>query len=266
LRRFRYGPHPAQAADLHLPDGVPAREVTASAVLVHGGFWRAVYDRCQSEPLAADLVGRGWAVWNVDYRAVGTGPSDGGGWPRTFEDVAAAADLFAEVAAERGLPATPVVVGHSAGGALALWLAGRHRLPPGAPGASPTLRPAAVVAQAAVCDLIAAAADRLGAGAVQDLMNGNGPADRPDAYATANPAALLPLGVPTLVVTGDADDVVPQRFSITYAAAARAAGDSVRLHVEPGADHFVHTDPASATWRVTREWMEMIVMGVVQRE
>jgi acetyl esterase/lipase len=255
LRRYIYGPHPAQAADLHLPDGVPV----ASALLVHGGFWRAVYDRFQSEPLAADLVGRGWAVWNLDYRGVGAGIASGGGWPRTYQDVAAAADLFADVAVEHRMPPAPAVIGHSAGGALALWLAGRHRLPAGFPGAAPRLRPAAVVAQAAVCDLVAAATDRLGAGAVQDLMGGAEPVDRPADYAAANPAALLPLGVPTLLVTGDADDMVPHGQSLAYAAAARAAGDDVTLHVEPGAGHMAPIDPDSLLWQKTRDWLDGVL-------
>ncbi len=261
-RTYPYGPHPAQVADLYLPAGPagagrrPQSRPRAVAVLVHGGYWRARYDRTLSGLLVDDLLAHGWAVWNVDYRAVGEGPSDGGGWPRTFEDVAAACDLLPDVLTD----ALPVVlVGHSAGGALALWLAARHRLPFGAPGARPRLRPHAVVAQAAVCDLVTGAHDRLGSGAVRDLMGGADPADNPLAYATANPSALLPLGVPVLVVTGDADDAVPHTQSLAFTDAARAAGDAVTLHVEPGADHFVHLRPGTPAWRVTRAWMQAVV-------
>jgi acetyl esterase/lipase len=259
-RTYRYGPHPAQAADLYLPP-LPADRPVPVAVLVHGGYWRAWYDRSQSGLLVDDLVAHGWAVWNLDYRAVGTGPSDGGGWPRTHEDVAAAADLLVEALHDNGLGrdftvSRVVVVGHSAGGALALWLAARHRLPAGAPGGRPVLRPDAVVAQAAVCDLAAAATERLGDGAVLDLMGGAAPADNPLGYAVADPSALLPLDVPVLLVTGDADDTVPHRQSVGFAATALAAGDQVTLHVEPGADHFDHLRPGTATWRATRQWME----------
>src|SRR5881275_1113766 len=93
ITEHRYGDAPAQVCELHLPAGRPR----AVAVLVHGGFWRARYDRSQEHEVAADLVARGWAVWNIDYRGVGEGAASGGGWPRTFEDVAAAVDLLASV-------------------------------------------------------------------------------------------------------------------------------------------------------------------------
>lgn len=189
---YRYGDHPAQVADLHRPDG-PSRGV---AVLVHGGYWRARYDRSLEHPVAADLVRQGWAVWNVDYRAVGEGPSDGGGWPRTFQDIASGTDLLADAAADHGLATDRVVaVGHSAGGLMALWLAGRPNLPVGAVGAGPRVRPGAVVAQGSVCDLESGVRQGLGRGAILDLMGGT-PAELPDAYAVANPARLLPLRVP----------------------------------------------------------------------
>src|SRR3954451_572071 len=110
VTEHRYGEAPAQVCELHLPDG----EARAVAVLVHGGFWRARYDRSQEHEVAADLVARGWAVWNIDYRGVGEGASAGGGWPRTFEDVAAAVDLLADVAAlPLDLPLDKIaVVGH----------------------------------------------------------------------------------------------------------------------------------------------------------
>jgi acetyl esterase/lipase len=247
-REYRYGPAPAQVCELHLPD----RRPRAVAVLVHGGFWRARYDRSQEHDVAADLVARGWAVWNVDYRGVGEGISSGGGWPQTFEDVATAVDLLADVPA---LPLERVaVVGHSAGGQLALWIAGRHRLPPGAPGAAPRVRPVAAVAQAGVVDLVAAAREGVGNGAVVDVL-GATPDAAPVRYALTSPVALVPLGVPVLLVTGDADDTVPPALSASWAAAARAAGDDVTLHVEPGEGHMGHVDPASRVWAVARTFL-----------
>jgi acetyl esterase/lipase len=246
----RYGPAPAQVCELHLPDGPPR----AVAVLVHGGFWRARYDRTQEHAVAADLVARGWAVWNVDYRGVGEGPSAGGGWPATFEDVATAVDLLA--GARPDLPLDRVaVLGHSAGGQLALWIAGRHRLPPGAPGAGPRIRPVAAVAQAGVVDLVAAARSGVGNGAVVDVL-GATPDDDPVRYQLTSPMTLVPLGVPVLLVTGDADDTVPPALSASWAAAATAAGDDVTLHVEPGEGHMGHVDPSSRVWAVARQWLD----------
>jgi acetyl esterase/lipase len=247
---YRYGDAPAQVCELHRPAGPPH----AVAVLVHGGFWRARYDRTQEHAVAADLVARGWAVWNIDYRGVGEGICAGGGWPATFEDVATAVDLLAEVAPD--LPLDRVaVIGHSAGGQLALWIAGRHRLPAGAPGAGPRVRPGAAVAQAGVVDLEQAARDGVGDGAVVDLL-GATPDDDPERYAWTSPVALVPLGVPVLVVTGDQDESVPWRLSASWTAAARAAGDEVTLHVEPGDGHMGHVDPASRVWAVAVRWLD----------
>jgi acetyl esterase/lipase len=195
---------------------------------------------------------QGWAVWNVDYRGVGAG----GGWPATLQDVAAAVDLLADVGPDAGVSLDRVaVVGHSAGGHLALWTAARHRLPGGVPGARPRIRPSAVVAQAAVTDLAAAARGRIGDDAVRGLL-GAGPDDDPELYALTSPVELLPLGVPLLLVTGDADDRVPPEQSASAARAARAAGDEVTLAVVPGEGHSEHLDPSSGVWSVAAAWLD----------
>ncbi|WP_460460184.1 alpha/beta hydrolase, partial [Angustibacter peucedani] len=130
---YRYGDASAQVAELL----VPAGSTSGVVVLVHGGYWQAGYDRHLEDEVAADLVAAGWAVWNLDYRAVG----DGGGWPTTFADVAAGTDRLADAARDHDLALDRVVaVGHSAGGTLALWLAARPRLPAGSVGAAPRVR------------------------------------------------------------------------------------------------------------------------------
>lgn len=250
VQRYRYGEGRSRVADLLLPpgDGAPAR----TAVLVHGGYWRAGYDRRLEDAVAADLVGRGWAVWNTDYRPVGAG----GGWPATLDDAAAAVQLLAVAAQEHALPLDRVaVVGHSAGGQLALVAASRAATDPAA-----RVRAAGVVAQAGVLDLVAADAEGLGGGAVAELLGG-GAGRLPERYAAADPAQLVPLGVPVLAVTGDADTTVPPSQSERYAAAARAAGGDVELLVVPGEDHLAHLDPASACWAATREWLEDLLPG-----
>lgn len=235
---FRYGLHPRQFAELWLPADEPAGAV----VVIHGGFWRARYTLELGRHLAADLVRHGWAAWNLEYRTVG---SDGG-WPATFADVAAGIDLLADVFAADGRPV--VAVGHSAGGQLAVWAASRPRLPAGAPGAQPRLRLTGAVAQAGVVALARAARERVGDGAVLDLMGG-APDECAAAYAVTDPTALAPAAVPVLCVHSRGDEDVPYSQSETYVAAATAAGGRAALREVPG-EHMALIDPASEGWRV----------------
>ena len=188
------------------------------AVVLHGGFWRPAYGIELARPLAADLAGAGFAAVAVEYRRVGAG----GGWPGTLGGVAAALDCLAGLPDASRLDLADVTaIGHSAGGHRRL--AGRAApLLPGAPGAAPRVRVTAAVLQAGVLDLAAAAAQRLGSGAVLDLLGG-GPGEVPERYAAADPVRLLPTGAAALCVHGAADDVVPGRSRAGAAAAAAAA-------------------------------------------
>lgn len=232
----RYGDHPDQLANLHLPaaDGGPWPVV----VVLHGGFWRERWDRTTATPLARDLAARGYVAWNVEYRRVG---QEGGGWPGTFDDVAAAVDALADV--DEADTEQIAAVGHSAGGHLALWLAGRE---------NPRVRVRAAVSLAGVADLAGAARAGLGDGAVADLLGG-GSDDVPERYASASPAALVPLGVRQLLVHGGRDEIVPAAQSRDYAKIARAAGDDVELLELPGADHFDVIDPGHDAWAAVVE-------------
>lgn len=244
-----YGDDPAQVCDLILPAG----EQRGTVILVHGGFWQAGYDRSLEDAVAADLVASGYAVWNVDYRGVGAG----GGYPATFDDLAAAVDLLATVGPDAGVAIDRVaIVGHSAGGHLALWAAGRHTLPAEAPGAAPALSPVAACSQAGVNDLVAAQAEGVGGAAVASIL-GIGPDEPvPAALAAAtSPQQMVPLGVPQLIVTGDADVLVPPWLSERYAPVASAASDDVVLEVVAGEDHFAHLDPGSDSWAQVRAWL-----------
>jgi len=139
------------------------------------------------------------------------------------------------------------VVGHSAGGHLALWLASRGELPSGAPGGSPrVVRVTVAVGQAPVADLVAAAHEGVGSGAVEELVDGL-PEEVPDRYAICSPQALLPVpDVRFTLVHGDADDRVPLRQSTAYVEAARALGMQVELRVLEGVGHFEHLEPDSS--------------------
>jgi len=249
--RFTYGHTRGQYAVLELPPGDGPFGVV---VLLHGGFWRLGFNRTLMNPLAHDLLGRGFAVWNIEYRRLGIGWGGGGGWPQTFEDVAAAIDLLAELDAPLDLRRV-FTVGHSAGGQLALWAAARAGLPEGAPGAPPRVLPAGVVGQAAVCDLRAAHAARAGNGVVRRLMGGS-PKRVPERYDLASPAARLPLGVPVLLVQGERDKVIKPSQATDYAAAARAVGDEVTVIVRPGEGHFEHLDATEGAWGDVATWLQ----------
>lgn len=220
-------------------------------VLLHGGFWKAMYTKGLMTQLAADIIDRGWAAWNVEYRRVGTFPS--GGWPGTFEDVASAIDHLAVLAGDYGLDVTRVVtVGHSAGGHLSLWAAARGKLPADTHGAlddrGVALRGA--IGLAPVADLAEAALLNLGGGAVQRFLGGS-PEKHPDRYALANPAALLPLGVPQVLMHGSLDGAVPLSLSQHYVERAVSSGDEATLVTLPGVGHMELIDPASSAWAET---------------
>ncbi len=243
----RYGAHPAQFGELWRPDRVRLDGAThdgaplGTVVVIHGGFWRARYDLSLGRPLAADLAARGYAAWNLEYRRA----LAGGGWPGTFEDVAAGLDLLATLPADTS---HVIAVGHSAGGHLAAWAAGRAKLPPGAPGAPGRgfVPLAGVIAQAGVLALADCARDRVGETAALDLMGG-GPADRPDEYRLADPIAAVPVEAPVLCLHSRGDDDVPFSYSERYVTAARAAGGRAGL-VELSGDHFTLIDPATPDW------------------
>ena len=179
--------------------------------------------------LAVDLADRGWATWNVEYRRVGTG----GGVPESLDDVRAAIDALTGLDAPLDRSRV-VLIGHSAGGELALCVGG---------GSAAT----AVVSLAGVCDLASAARERIGDGAALEFTGGT-PAERPEAYAIADPLRLLPSGKRVLLVHGDADDRVPIEQSRTYARAARGAGDHFELLELAGVDHFALIDPRTPAW------------------
>ncbi|HUN31860.1 MAG TPA: alpha/beta hydrolase [Trebonia sp.] len=237
-----YGPDPAQFGELWLPAGDVRQPGTV--VIVHGGFWQARYDLSLGRPLAADLAARGYAAWNLEYRRA----LAGGGWPGTFADIAAGIDLLATLPADTS---RVVVVGHSAGGHLGTWAAGRAKLPagaPGHPGEGPFVAVTGVVSQAGVLSLADCARDPVGALPTRDLMGGL-PEDRPGEYRLADPLAAVPVPATVLCLHSRADDRVPFAFSEQYVAAARAAGGDATL-VETHGDHFTLIDSASRDWEI----------------
>jgi acetyl esterase/lipase len=209
-------------------------------VLIHGGWWGSRYGADNLDGVAADLAGRGWVAWNIEYRRLGIG----GGYPSTLEDAAASIDYLATLA---GVDTRRVVaVGHSAGGHLATWAAGRTKLAAGAPGAGPVVEIAGVISLAGVVDLGAAARGKIGNGAAADFMSG-GPDERPEQYAVADPLAQVPISAAVRCVHARADDRVPFAQSVTYVAAALAAGQDAQL-LEVNGDHFSVADASAPNW------------------
>jgi acetyl esterase/lipase len=251
---LRYGDQADHIADVHLPppavssaEGIGGRKFFT--LFIHGGFWKPEYDRAHTAPLAEALAAAGFVVCAPEYRR---SAKVGGGWPGTFDDIAAAVDKLPSLVADatNGLvdPAQVVLAGHSAGGHLALWAASRHQLPAGSPWRRDRRTGYGVVALAAVSDLAACSRLGLGQGAADAFMGG-GPGRHPDRYAVADPAVLLPVRERVRLVHGLADDLVPPSLTTEYADRARAAGDSgVECVLLPDAGHFELIDPLSAAW------------------
>jgi acetyl esterase/lipase len=217
----------------------------------HGGWWRAPYDLEPHCALCEALEADGFANWNVEFRRVG---EEGGGWPGTFEDAGRAVDFLTELAPAHDLDLSRVVtVGFSAGGHLALWVAGRHRLAPGHPLQPRT--PVAIrgaISLAGAVDLVHCAKLGLGGRAAEALLGG-APEEVPERYAAGSPSSLLPLGVRQSLVHGTADAAVPHEVSERYRAAAASHGDDVELQLLPGLGHFELIDPRSEAGPAVRD-------------
>jgi acetyl esterase/lipase len=217
---LRYADHEDAVVDLHLPDGAADRVV----VLLHGGFWKAEYDRRHTRPMARALADRGLVVATPEYRRVG----NGGGWPVTTDDVLLAVEQLPELLGRVGVGGSPLVLtGHSAGGHLALWLA------------TTDLPVTRVVALAPVCDLGEAIRLGLGDDATQAFLDGADP-------AAADPMVLL-ANRPDAVVTivhGEEDEDVP----ISLSRGVVAAHSWVALRPLAGVGHMDLIEPGSSAW------------------
>jgi acetyl esterase/lipase len=248
-RTIAYGADPLQVVDLWLPAGKAPHPVV---LMIHGGCWMTeVADRTIMNWIAADLRDRGIAVWNIDYRGI----DRGGGYPGTFQDVAAAADLLARDGAGYGLKTDRIVaVGHSAGGHLALWLAARPSLPAGSPlrGDTPAML-AAAISQGGLPDL-EFSSNAIGHGCGVDApraMAGQKSAARPDIYVDTSPIAMKPGAAHQLQVNTTLDRIAPPDYAAAYAAAMARHGASVRNVTVAGEGHVELIAPDSRAWEET---------------
>src|SRR5438270_4729711 len=228
--RLQYGSDPNQFGDLRLPKTKGPHPV---AMMVHGGFWRAKYDLVHAGHLCDALTKSGVATWNLEYRRVG---NSGGGWPGTFEDVSSGFAFLRQVSKQHHLNENRVMVlGHSAGGELALCLAAHQR----------SLRGA--LSLAGVVDLRRAWELHLSNDAVVEFLGGT-PAEVPEHYREASPAERsIPHAVQRLV-HGTADDSVPYEISKNYADRKKKSGENAELITLPETGHFEIVDPGSIVW------------------
>ncbi|MDH6678300.1 acetyl esterase/lipase [Rhodococcus sp. LBL1] len=240
--RIEYGPEPQQFGHFYAPEN-PAGEPVPVVMVIHGGYWSAEYRLNIGTSFSLELARSGVAVWNVEYRRIGAG----GRWPEMSADVVAALEAIAgPVAAASPVPldlGRVRVVGHSAGGQLAVWLAGQR---------DTTVRPELVVSQAGALDLASAAERGRRISCIEDLFGVPFEAD-PDLYRSASPQHRVPIGVPVVVVHGTEDAQVPAKVASRYCDAARAAGDQVELHLVDGEDHFAFLDTNTRSWKLSRE-------------
>ena len=245
--RIAYGADPLQFVDLWLPKQAAPHPVV---LMVHGGCWQTDVAEADIMNYIADaLRSRGIAVWNIEYRGV---DRPGGGYPGTFLDVAAAADALRLAAPKYRLKLDRVVVlGHSAGGHLGLWLAGRGRIPAGsALHAADPLPIATAISIGGLADLAAAQSppgNTCGSAAVHRLT-GAPTAARANVYADTSPAELMPFAAAQVLVNATRDPIAPPAFAAAYAARAKAGGVTVRRVTVPDEGHVELIAPGTKAW------------------
>jgi acetyl esterase/lipase len=231
--RIAYGTDPNQVGDLWRPDTTSPgkRGLHPLVIMIHGGCWEAATASLDIMGwAAADLRDRGYVVWNIEYRRI---DQSGGGWPGTYEDVRQAID-YAYVhggAAWGGDLRQALLLGHSAGGHLALWAAKS--------GDATALK--GVVALGAIADLVHDTETACGLDGLAKMLG-------PDPAKTS-PYQMAPLGVPTMLITGAQDKTVPAALAVRYAAHAKAGGDTVEMLTPPGG-HVEEIAPGSEAWTV----------------
>ena len=249
-----YGDHPSQFGVLRMPD---LSGLSPVVVTIHGGFWQSKYGLEENTPLDEDLTRRGYATWNIEYRRVG---EDGGGWTGTFNDVIDAVNHLTQLEERFQLDLSRVVIlGHSAGGHLALWLASRYNKVQKDGISNTLLLPIrSVISLAGVLDLRKMWEIHEEKGITSPVASfiGGSPQEVPERYRLASPIELLPLNVEQLLIHGELDRHVPVDLSIEYHRRAIEQGDKVRLVVLPDVEHFMVIDPSSSAWKSVTDSLE----------
>jgi len=234
--RVIYGADAQQFFEARLPR---APGIHAGLINIHGGYWRAKYDLAHAGHLCEALRAAGVVTFNVEYRRVG---NTGGGWPGTFDDIRAAYRFVRQQAARFRVDAARLVVmGHSAGGQLALCLAAHEA----------SVR--RVISLAGVLDLKKAYALHLSNDAVVEFLGGK-PDAVPEHYREADPMELA-IQARQWILCGKDDDVVPPEFSREYVRYKTSGNrkENVELVEIARAGHFELIDPGAGAFARVRD-------------
>jgi len=247
-----YGNDASQFGELWLPEA-HGSALLPLVVFFHGGWWQSSIDLRYAGHLGVAFKRDGIACWSLEYRRVG---ETGGGWPTTFQDAAHGFDFAAELAKKYPIDTKRVIVmGHSAGGHLAFWIAGRHHIDPHSeiyqPRPQVPLRGA--ISLAGAVDLRKAIELAVGPVFAHDReevysLMGGGPEKYPDRYKAGDPGELLPFNIPQILLQGTEDDQIPPGLPAYWAERAKKVGDTVTVSILRGVDHLDVSDPASSAW------------------
>jgi len=257
--RIYYGNDLLQFGDLYLPKSDGPHP---TVIFIHGGMWLGDIDIAHSAKLCAALANNGIAVWSLEYRRVG---NPGGGWPGTFQDINQGADHLSTIAAEYKLDMDRVLImGHSAGGHLALWLAARSSLPADTlVSANSPLQVRGVLGMAAVADLASIHQIDFAQEVIEGLVGGS-PEQYPENYQLADPIHLqAPSDLPQVLLNGKYDDDWGA-FGITYFKCAKERGDNIRFIEAPECGHFDMMNPDLSTWSMVLEAVLTMLVKVTK--
>lgn len=245
--RIPYGDHSSQFGVLRMPT---LSGLSPVVITIHGGFWQSKYGLEENTPLDEDLTRRGYATWNIEYRRMG---EVGGGWTGTFDDIINAVNHLNQLKERFQLDLSRVIVlGHSAGGHLALWLASQINKDQMNGIENTLLIPIrSVISLAGVTDLRQMWKIHEDKGMISPVTSfiGGSPQEVPERYRLASPIELLPLNIEQILIHGELDRHVPVDLSVDYHRRAIELGDKVSLVVLPDVEHFMVIDPSSSAWQ-----------------